>query len=114
MSQFNYFRYTRNDGTTHYAIRHRTDLAAITGFGFGAASAADPAPPKGFRPRVVYSLDPATGRKRADVVATPAAYAALTAAGSTIDLPETGSATATTFNVTGGRDEGVKTPHLIH
>lgn len=114
MTQFNFFRYTRNDGATHYAIRHRIDLAAIADFGFAAASAADPPAPKGFRPRVVYLLDPVTGRKRADVVATPAAYATVTAAGHTIALPEVGSAGTTTFGSTGGRDEGVKTPHLIH
>jgi hypothetical protein len=111
----NYFAYTRNDGSTLNCIRVATDIAAATGLGFGDASAAHPAPPIGFRPRGVYLLDPATGRKRREPVATPAAYATLTGPGEhTIDLEELGSGTATTWTVTGGREEHVPVVHLIH
>jgi len=117
MSQMNYFRYTANDGSTHYAIKVETDIAAETGLGFGSASAADPAPPKGFHPRVVYCKAPSGSRTRAVPVATPAAFATLKISGATVGLPEKGSATDLTWTVTNVREErftrGSK-PHLIH
>jgi hypothetical protein len=111
----NYYAYTRNDGTTVNCIRVAADIAAAAGLGFSAASADHAAPPIGFRPRGVYLLDPATGRKRREPVATPAAFATLTGPGAhTVDLEELGSGTATTWNVTGGREEHVPVVHLIH
>jgi hypothetical protein len=117
MSTMNYFRYTRNDGSTHNAVKVETDIAAETGLGFGSASAADAAAPKGFRPRVVYVKNVASGRFRSVIVSTPAAYATLTAGGASVTLPEKGSATDLTWVVTNGRDEGFHRgtkPHLIH
>jgi hypothetical protein len=113
MAQMNYYRYTRNDGTTYNAIRHRVDLA-LAGLGFGAASAADPSLPRSVYPRVVYCLHPASGRRRSIVCATPAAFATLTAGGQTLTLPDVGDADGDTWNVTGGRGERVRAPHLIH
>lgn len=113
MAQMNYYRYTRNDGATHNAIRHRVDLA-LAGLGFAAASAADAPLAQGVSPRVVYCLHSASGRRRAVVCATPAAYATLTAGGQTLTLPDVGDADGDTWNVTGGRDERVRAPHLIH
>jgi hypothetical protein len=117
MAQRNYYRYTADDGATHYAVKEISYLASITSLAWGAASAADPAPPLGFRPRVVYVRDPTSGRTRQCKVATAAAYAALLAGGQTIALPDMGSGTAVTFNVTNGRGEGFNRgtrPHLIH
>jgi hypothetical protein len=117
----NYFAYTRNDGTTVVAIKTAQDIANTAGLGFtrnvgnlGVPDAAHPAPPKGFRARRVYLLDPATQRKRTEVVATPAAFATLTGTGGqTVTLDEITGGT-TTWNVTGGRDEKVTSPHIIH
>lgn len=116
MATFNYYAYTRNDGATLYSVKVRSDVAAVAALGWGAPSAANPARPFGFRVRKVYSRDPATGRRRADPVATPAAFAALLAGGQTVALEEIGAAAATTYNVEGGREEGFKrgAPHLIH
>lgn len=116
MATFNYFRYTRNDGVTNYAVKVRSDVAGVGGLGWGAASAADPPRPAGFRLRKIYSRDPTTGRRRADPVATPAAFAALLAGGQNILLEDVGIAGTVQFNVEGGREEGFRrgAPHLIH
>lgn len=116
MATFNYYRYTRNDGATNYAVKVRSDVASTGGLGWGAPSAADPPRPFGFRLRRVYSRDPATGRRRADPVATPAAFAALLAGGQQLNLQDVGVVGSVVFNVEGGREEGFSrgAPHLIH
>jgi hypothetical protein len=116
MSTMNYFRYT-NNAATDFAIKEEVDIAAATGTGFGTASAADPSPPFGFVPRVVYVKNTASGRRRSVRIATAAAYATLMAGGGSLTLPEKGSGTALVWNVTNGRDEHQKRgtiPHLIH
>jgi hypothetical protein len=105
VAQKNWFRYTRDDGTTHVSVKTLAYIAATTDFGFGAASGADPLPPYGFKPRVIYLAHTATNRNRKEVVSTPAAYTALMAGNQTVDLPEEGSATLTTWRVTNGRGE---------
>lgn len=111
---YNYHRYTRNNGTTFHAIKLGSSASGATGLGFGAASATDPPAPYGFRPRIVYVLHPATQRKRAVPVATPAAFATLTAGGQSISMPELGDIDGEDWNVIGGRDERAPVPHLIH
>lgn len=112
-AQYNYYRYTRNAGG-FVAIKLGSSAAGAAGTGFVAASATDPPAPYGFRPRVVYVLHPATQRKRAIPVATAAAFAALTAGGQSLSLPELGDVDGEDWNVIGGRDERVPVPHLIH
>jgi hypothetical protein len=113
----NYFQYTRDDGSTHYSIKVETDIANKSGLGFGSASASDPPEPHGFKPRVVYVVNTASGRHRAVPVSTPGAYATLLAGGATITLEDKASAVAPTWNVTNGRGEHFSrgtVPHLIH
>lgn len=118
-----FFAYTRNNGSTVLSVKAPQDIADTTGLGFtrvaGVATpdASHAAPPKGFKPRKVYLHDPATGRNRAEIVATAAAYATLLAGGATVDLFELNTGTPTTWNVTNGRDEHFSrgtVPHLIH
>ena len=110
---YNYYRYTRNDGS-FCAIKIGSSAAGATGLGWGAASATDDPAPYGFRPRRVYVLHPATQRKRAVPVATPAAFATLQAGGVSISLPELTDVDGETWNVVGGREEHAPAPHIIH
>ena len=112
---YNYFAYTRDDGETVCSIRLADDIADSAGLGFGGPSAANPPPPLHHKPRQVYLLHPATGRKRAVSVATPAAYGALlNTPGATVSLFSVTEAAAQNWGVVGGRGERVRPPHLIH
>ena len=111
---YNYYRYTRDDGTTFHALKVGSSAAGAAGTGFGAASAADPPAPYGFHPRVVYVLHPASQRKRAVPVATPTAFAALTAGGQSISMPELTDIDGEDWEVIGGRGERAPVAHLIH
>jgi hypothetical protein len=111
--QFNYYRYTDNNAA-NWAVKVSSSAAGATGLGWGAPSAADPAAPKGFHPRVVYFLEPATQRKRAVPCATPAAFAALRAPGhAAVSLPDDNALVGPDWTVIGGREERFKTPHVI-
>lgn len=110
---YDYYRYTRNDGT-FCAIKVGSSAAGAAGTGFAAASAADPPAPYGFHPRVVYVLHPASGRKRAVPVATPAAFAALLAGGQSISMPELTDVDGEDWEVMGRREERAPVVHRIH
>ena len=111
---FDYHRYVDNNAN-NYAVRVSSSAVGATGFGWGAASAADPAPPKGFHPRVVYMYHPATKRKRAIPCGTPAAFAALRAPGhAAVSLPDDNQLIGDDWTIVGGREERFRTPHLIH
>lgn len=111
---FNYHRYTRNDGVTFHAIKVGSSASGASGTGWGAPSAADGPAPYGFHPRVVYVLHPASGRKRAVPVATPAAFAALLAGGQSISMPELTDIDGEDWEVMGRREERGPVVHLIH
>jgi hypothetical protein len=111
---FNYFRYTDNAGG-HWAVKVGSSATGATGLGWSAASAADPAIPKGSRLRCIYFLHPATQRKRAVPCGTPAAFAALKAPGAAaVSLPDDNQLIGDSWNVIGGREEKLPTVHLIH
>jgi hypothetical protein len=110
---YNYYRYTRNDGS-FCAIKLGSSAAGASGTGFGSPSAADDPAPYGFHPRVVYVLHTASQRKRAVPVATPAAFATLTAGGASISMPELGDIDGEDWEVIGKREERSPVVHLIH
>lgn len=95
------WRYTRNNGTTHYRMRAKKALTDQQTAGLAvkvggqAATISTPLPPQGFRPRRVYVAN--GGVKRAVVCYT--ADAPLVTAGETINIQY--GADSTSFESTG-------------
>src|ERR687886_914345 len=117
MATFNYYTYTRDDGTTAYSTKVRSDIVGVAALGWGAPASTAPKKPAGFRLRVVYARDRTTGRRRALPVATQAAYRTLTpdTGGQVVALADIGATGTVDWSVEGGRPEGFRrgVPHAI-
>jgi hypothetical protein len=98
------WRYTADDGVTHYRLRAKKALVDQTGAGSAvkvggqAATVSVPLPPRGFRPRRVYVAS-ADGTVKRSVVAYSSS-ALIAAGGETITLASGGADTV--FTSTGG------------